>query len=171
MRRKTFLTAFPGAILFPTLLLAADFTGRVVGISDGDTISVLHEGRAEKIRLNGIDCPEKRQAFGQRAKQFTSKLTFGQDVTVKTFGHDKYRRTVGDVILPDGRIRNRELMKAGLAWWYEKYSKDRTMRPFRNKHEWLSGNCGSIPIPFRPGDRTLSNGITSGTNQISALLH
>ena len=62
--------------------LAADFTGRVVGISDGDTISALHDGRAEKIRLNGIDCPEKRQAFGQRAKEFTSKLVFGRDVTV-----------------------------------------------------------------------------------------
>jgi micrococcal nuclease len=113
MRRKTFLTAFLGAILFPTLLLAADFIGRVVGISDGDTILVMHDGKAEKIRLNGIDCPEKRQASGQRAKQFTSKLTFGQEVTVKTFGHDKYRRTIGDVLLADGRILNQELVKAG----------------------------------------------------------
>jgi micrococcal nuclease len=86
MRRTTLLAALFGCILFPALLLAADFTGRVVGISDGDTISVLHDGRAEKIRLNGIDCPEKWQAFGQQAKQFTSSLTFGKDVTVKTFG-------------------------------------------------------------------------------------
>jgi micrococcal nuclease len=76
------------SLLMPTVSLAADFRGRVVGVLDGDTISVMHGTRAEKIRLNGIDCPEKRQAFGQRAKQFTSKLAFGKDVTVKTFGHD-----------------------------------------------------------------------------------
>jgi micrococcal nuclease len=138
MRRRTLLAALLGSILFPTLLLAADFSGRVVGISDGDTISVLHDGRAEKIRLNGIDCPEKRQAFGQRAKQFTSKLTFGKDVTVKTFGHDKYRRTIGDVILPDGRILNQELLKAGLAWWYTKYPKDMTLRDCKRE------SCGNI---------------------------
>lgn len=102
-------------LLVPNLLFAAAFTGRVVGISDGDTISVLHNGKAEKIRLNGIDCPEKRQTFGQRAKQFTSKLAFGKDVTVNTFGHDRYRRTIGNVILPDGRMLNHELVKAGLA--------------------------------------------------------
>jgi micrococcal nuclease len=113
MRRSIFLAALLGSILFPTLLLAADFTGRVVGISDGDTISLLHDGRAEKIWLNGIDCPEKRQAFGQRAKQFTSKLAFGKDVTVKVSGHDKYRRTIGEVILPDGRRLHQELVKTG----------------------------------------------------------
>jgi endonuclease YncB( thermonuclease family) len=51
-------------LLAPNFLFAADFTGRVVGISDGDTISVMHDGRAEKIRLSGIDCPEKKQPFG-----------------------------------------------------------------------------------------------------------
>ena len=83
MRRRTLLAALLGSILFPTLLLAADFTGRVIGISDGDTITVLHDGRAEKIRLNGIDCPEKRQAFGQRSKQFTAKLIFGDGQNIR----------------------------------------------------------------------------------------
>ncbi len=54
----------------------------MVGVSDGDTITVLHNGKAEWIRLNGIDTPEKRQAFGKRAMQFTSKLELGQSVTV-----------------------------------------------------------------------------------------
>ncbi len=69
--------------------LAADFTGRVVGVSDGDTITVLHKGKPERIRLHGIDCPEKRQAFGARAKQATSKLVFGQTVTVRDLGQDR----------------------------------------------------------------------------------
>jgi micrococcal nuclease len=152
MRRKTLLTAFLGAILFPTLLLAADFTGRLVAISDGDTISVLHNGRAEKIRLNGIDCPEKRQAFGQRVKQFTSKLAFGKEVTVKTFGHDKYRRTLGDVILPDGRSLNPELVKAGLAWWYEKYSKDTTLRDLQEEARRAKRGVWIYPDPIAPWD-------------------
>ncbi len=83
--------------------LAADFTGRVVGISDGDTITVLHNGKGERIRLHGIDCPEKRQAFGNRAKQFTSNLVFAKTVTVQVLDRDRYGRTVGVVLLPDGR--------------------------------------------------------------------
>ncbi len=55
-------------------MLDADFTGKVVGVSDGDTITVLHSGKGERIRLHGIDCPEKRQPFGKRAKQFTWQL-------------------------------------------------------------------------------------------------
>jgi len=60
--------------LLASQTLAADFTGRVVGVSDGDTITVLHNGKGERIRLHGIDCPEKRQAFGNRAKQVKSDL-------------------------------------------------------------------------------------------------
>jgi micrococcal nuclease len=95
-RSNAFLvTAVLSSVLLATGAFAGDFTGRVVGISDGDTISVMHGTRAEKVRLNGIDCPEKRQAFGQRAKQFTSKLAFGKDVTMKTSGHDKYGERLG----------------------------------------------------------------------------
>ena len=106
---------------------AADFSGKVVGVLDGDTIEVLHQGKPERIRLNGIDCPEKGQAFGQRAKQLTSDLAFGKVVTVKIMDHDRYGRTVGQVILPDGKDLNRELVRAGLAWWYQKYSTDQTL--------------------------------------------
>lgn len=106
---------------------AADFAGRVVGVTDGDTIKVMHNGKAEKIRLNGIDCPEKAQPFGTKAKQFTSGMVFGKTVTVHVTDTDKYGRTVADVILPDGRVLNRELVAAGLAWWYQRYSKDKSM--------------------------------------------
>jgi micrococcal nuclease len=117
----------------------------VVGISDGDTISVMHGIRAEKIRLNRIDCPEKRQAFGQRAKQFTSKLAFGKDVTVKTFGHDKYARTIGEVILPDGRTLNQELVRAGLAWWYQQYSKDLALRDLQEGARTSQARAVGLP--------------------------
>ena len=71
---------------------AADFTGPVVSVLDGDTLEVLHNHHPERIRLSGIDCPEKGQAYGQRAKHAASALAFGKEVTVQTHGHDKYKR-------------------------------------------------------------------------------
>jgi micrococcal nuclease len=124
MRRNSKLTstAIILTFLFSAAGLAQDFTGRVVGISDGDTITVRHDGRGEKIRLNGIDCPERGQAFGHRAKQFTSGLAFGKEVNVQIKGQDRYGRTIADVILPDGRILNREIVRAGFAWWFRRYA-------------------------------------------------
>src|SRR5215469_1762040 len=100
-------------------VFAADFSGQVVSVIDGDTIEVLHNNRAERIRLNGIDCPEKRQAYGKRAKQAASELVFGKDVTLNTFGKDKYRRTIADVLLSDGTNVNHELVKEGWCCWYQ----------------------------------------------------
>ncbi len=116
------LSLFFSFALLTSQTLAADFTGRVVGISDGDTITVLHNGKGERIRLHGIDCPEKRQAFGNRAKQFTSNLVFAKTVTVQAVDRDRYGRTVGVVLLPDGRSLNHELVRAGLAWMYRRYT-------------------------------------------------
>jgi len=56
---------------------------------DGDTLEVLHNHRPERIRLSGIDCPEKGLAYGDNAKQAASALAFGKEVTVQTYGHDK----------------------------------------------------------------------------------
>src|SRR5437660_9224329 len=106
------------AVLVLTLVLtngalAEDFTGRVVGISGGDTITVLHSGHREKIRFYGIDCPENGQPFSSRAEQFTSRLAFGKEVKVRARGKDRYGRTLADVILPDGRNLNHEIVRAG----------------------------------------------------------
>ena len=92
----------------------------VVGISDGDTITVLHGGKGEKIRLFGIDTPEKGQAFGNKAKQFTSKMAYGKTVEVKTKDIDRYGRTVA-LIDVNGQSLNEELIKNGFAWVYRKY--------------------------------------------------
>jgi endonuclease YncB( thermonuclease family) len=72
--------------------------------------------------LNGIDCPEKGQAYGPTAKHVASVLAFGKEVTVQTHGQDKYKRTLGDVMLPDGMNLNQELVKQGWCWWYLKYA-------------------------------------------------
>ena len=107
---------------FSSLVSASEITGSVVSVIDGDTIEVLHNNKAERIRLSGIDCPEKGQAYGKRAKQAASDLVFGKEVTIRTHGHDKYTRTIGDVLLPDGMNLNQELVKQGWCWWYRKYA-------------------------------------------------
>lgn len=91
----------------------ANFTGPVVSILDGDTIEVLHNNKAKRIRLSGIDCPEKGQAYGTRAKQAASELVYGKEVTLQTHGLDKYGRTLADVLLPDGMNLNQELVEQG----------------------------------------------------------
>jgi endonuclease YncB( thermonuclease family) len=101
----------------------SDYAARVVGISDGDTITVLTPDKAQhRIRLHGIDAPEAGQDFGGRAKQAASALAFGKTVTIKTRDTDRYGRTVAEVILPDGRSLNREMVRQGMAWRYRKYA-------------------------------------------------
>jgi micrococcal nuclease len=102
----------------------APLTYRVVGVMDGDTIEVLRDNETRRVRLHGVDCPEHNQPFGQRAKQFTSELAFGQDVTLEVRDTDQYGRLVAEVFLEDGRSLNLELVRAGLAWHYKRYSKD-----------------------------------------------
>jgi micrococcal nuclease len=116
------LAAYVLCFFCPESLFAAGFSGSVVSVLDGDTIEVLHDQHPERIRLSGIDCPEKHQAFGTRAKQATSALVYGKDVTLQTFGKDKYGRTLADVILPDGTNVNHTLVKDGWCWWYRKYA-------------------------------------------------
>ena len=107
-------------LILPSLSLA--WQGKVVGISDGDTITVLHNNRGEKVRLYGIDTPEKRQDFGNKAKQFTSNMVFGKYVEVESVTKDRYGRTVGLVYI-NGQCLNEELVRAGFAWVYIKYCK------------------------------------------------
>lgn len=91
------------------------FVGRVVEVTDGDTISVLREGKAVKVRLYGIDAPERWQAYGTKAQEYTAALTFRQLVVVMVRDTDRYGQLVGEVHLTDGRGLSQELVKEGLA--------------------------------------------------------
>jgi micrococcal nuclease len=99
-----------------------EFSAKVVGVADGDTITVLRDRTQVRLRIDGIDCPESGQAFGSRAKGFTSELTFGKVVRVRPRNKDRYGRTIAEVVLPDGRDVNHELVRAGFAWWFPKYA-------------------------------------------------
>jgi len=113
--------------LWLTLLLACEPAGQgryfVISVADGDTITLLDEQRNKvKVRLYGVDAPEKKQAYGQQAKQFTADLCFNKYVDIVERNRDRYGRVVAEVILPDKRILNRELVAAGYAWHYKQYS-------------------------------------------------
>lgn len=96
----------------------------VIGVTDGDTITVLTDLKQQvKVRLYGVDCPESRQAFGNRARQFVSALVFRKRVDVEVMDVDRYGRTVGIVTAPDGKVVNRQLLEAGMAWLYPAYCK------------------------------------------------
>jgi micrococcal nuclease len=102
---------------------AAEYPAKVVGITDGDTLTVLTSQKTQvKIRLAGIDAPEPGQDFGTRAKQAASSLAFGRAVTIIERHRDRYGRSVAEVILPDGRSMNREMVGQGATWWYRKYA-------------------------------------------------
>jgi endonuclease YncB( thermonuclease family) len=100
---------------------AKELSGKVVGVADGDTITVLDETKTpHRIRLLGIDAPEKNQAFGTRAKQALSEKVFGKEVVVRWAKKDQYGRVLGDVHL-DGRWMNKEMIADGFAWHYKHY--------------------------------------------------
>ncbi|GJL55807.1 MAG: endonuclease [Nitrospirales bacterium] len=115
-------------VLTAPSLCFADFTGKVIKVYDGDTITVLNEqNETIKIRLNGIDAPEKAQAFGKKSQKLAASLVMGKTVTIIDHGEDRYHRIIGDVVLEDGRVLNQELVRAGLAWWFRRYSDDREL--------------------------------------------
>lgn len=126
------------------------FTGEVVGVIDGDTFDIQHEEVIERIRLNGIDAPEKGQEFSGRARKFLEALTIRQHVTVETKGHDKYGRTIGDVFLSDGRNISKELVMAGLAWWYCRYSSDALLQQVQENAREAKLGIWSDPAPIPP---------------------
>lgn len=112
-------------------ILADTLEGRVVSVADGDTVTVLDtNNQPHKIRLQGIDAPEKAQPFGQRSKENLSRLVFKKDVRVEWEKRDRYKRIVGKVwVQPDScptcpmtLDAGHAQITVGLAWWYRKYA-------------------------------------------------
>ena len=100
--------------------------GRVVGVSDGDTITLLDANHGQhKIRLTGIDAPEKNQAFGQASKKSLSDMVFNQYVVVSWEKRDRYKRILGKVLLKDQDVCL-EQVKRGMAWHYKKYEREQS---------------------------------------------
>lgn len=122
------------ALVATSCLLAHSetITGTVVGVADGDTITLLDDAkRQHKIRLSGIDAPEKKQAFGQRSKESLSDLVFAKTVEVETDKVDRYGRRVGKIWV-SGVDANLEQVKRGMAWHYKQYAREQSMNDQRD---------------------------------------
>lgn len=98
----------------------------VIGVSDGDTLTVLSKGRPLKVRLANIDAPEKQQPFGVRSKQSLSELCYGRDATIKSSGKDRYGRTVAVVHCGDVNASVAQVSR-GMAWVYRQYNHDASL--------------------------------------------
>jgi endonuclease YncB( thermonuclease family) len=113
-------------LLAPPFVLAQTIQGKVIRVADGDTITVLDQSKTQhKIRLAGIDAPEKGMPFGQKSKQHLSDLVAGKQVIVETTKVDRYGRNVGKVLL-DGQDANLAQIEAGLAWHYKDYEREQS---------------------------------------------
>jgi micrococcal nuclease len=152
-------------IILPAI--AMGWQGMVVGVSDGDTITVLHDGKGVKIRLYGIDTPERRQSFGKAAKQFTSIMVYGKTVEVKTKDTDRYGRSVA-LVSVGGKSLNEALIKNGYAWVYRRYCREAFCK------DWLNletiARCGKVSLwsesnPMPPWDFRHNKAKSSSTSK------
>ena len=138
-------------------------SGKVVAVVDGDTIRVLVEGAASEatgarpmavtLRLRGVDCPEKGQAFGTRARQFTNGLAYRARVSFRVTDRDRNGRLVADVVLPDGRNLTEEIVRAGFGWWYRRYAAgDARLRALEDEARKVRRGLWADASPMAPWD-------------------
>lgn len=119
---KSYLFLF-ALILLPTISFSTTITGKVISVADGDTITILTQQHEQiKIRLSAVDTPEGNQAYGNKAKAFTSFLVKGKNVSIEPETIDKYGRTVAMVFV-NGLNLNKEIVANGQGWVYRKYCK------------------------------------------------
>jgi micrococcal nuclease len=116
------------ALLLALSLALPAHAHQVVGIHDGDTMTLLVDKKPLKIRLANIDAPELRQPFGQRSKQALSDLCWGTEAEYEPQTIDRYGRTVA-VVYCNGQEANRNQVTQGMAWVYRKYNNDAPLLP------------------------------------------
>ena len=127
----------------------ADLTGEVVGVTDGDTVTVLRDREPVKVRLTEIDAPERKQPFGQRSRQHLADLVFRKEVLVVEHGKDRYGRTLGRLKL--GAVdANEEQIRSGMAWVYDKYVVDRSLYGLQDEAKRARRGLWADPEPVPP---------------------
>ena len=150
------------ALVGPVLLLAtlgarasgprpgSELRGKIVQVKDGDSMVLRAGGDNLGLRTFGVDCPERGMPFSARAKSFTTDLIGNREVTVVVHDVDRYGRVVGDVKLEDGRSLARELLRAGLAWYYRRYANDPEYEKLESEARAAKRGLWSEPNPIPP---------------------
>lgn len=139
-----------GACTSPQESAPGSFQAKVVGLSDGDTLTVLRDRSRLKVRLAEIDCPEKSQPFGSVARDFAAEQVFGKVVGVRVVEVDRYGRSVAVITTPDGRSLSEALVKAGLAWKYDKHSSSARLEALETDARKARRGLWAEPSPVPP---------------------
>ncbi len=119
--------------------------GKVVGVSDGDTITLLTDQKQRiKVRLSEIDAPEKNQAWGQNAKRALSNRIYSRSIVVQSAGEDRYGRVLGTVYIGEVNI-NKEMVETGNAWAYTQYVRDQSYFTLQQNAKSRKAGLWSLP--------------------------
>ena len=142
-------------VITATAALAETITGRVVSITDGDTLTVLVEKRQVKVRLADIDAPEAKQPFGTRSRQSLAALCFNKETQLDTAGQDRYGRTIATVHCA-GTDANAAQVHQGIAWVFDRYARpDSPLYAIQDEARAARRGlwCDSQPVPPWEGRR------------------
>ena len=138
---------------------AQTLTGKVIGVKDGDTVVVIDAANNQTtLRLAEVDCPEKAQAFGTRAKQFTSDQVYLKQVKYEVTDTDRYGRSIAKIYYDDNKYLSAEIIKNGFGWQYKQYSTSKLLATLeqeaRNNKRGLWVDANPVyPSEFRRNKR------------------
>jgi micrococcal nuclease len=150
MSRRVFRIAIAVALALAASFPAwADFTGKVVRVADGDSVTILRDREQIEVRLVDIDAPEKAQPFGNRSRRSLDALVKGREVRVVERGKDSYQRTLGRVYRGEMDV-NVEQVRQGMAWVYRQYAEDTTLYSIEAEARERKRGLWRDPAPVPP---------------------
>lgn len=149
-------------LLFLFLLCAQVYaqtlTGKIIGIKDGDTVVVLDAANNQTtLRLAEVDCPEKAQAFGTKAKQFTSDQVYFKEIKYKVTTRDRYGRSIAEVYYDNNKYLSAEIIKNGFGWQYKQYSTSKLLANLEQEARQNKRGLWIDPNPIYPSDFRRNN--------------
>ena len=154
--KKFFLSIL--LVVLPFICFAQKFSVKVVGISDGDTFTCINRDNLQlKIRIYGIDAPEKKQAFGNKSKEYLSSLIFGKWITVDIHSSDSYGRYIAYVYSPEGKDVSLLMLHEGMAWHFTKYDSNKVYSDAEGIARKAKRGLWSDPNPVAPWDFRAQN--------------
>lgn len=140
-------------IVLPILCSAQRFPVKVVGISDGDTFTAVNDDNLQlKIRIYGIDAPEKKQAFGNKSKGYLSSLIFEKRIIIDVQSKDRYGRYIAYVYSPEGNDISLLMLHEGMAWHFKKYDNNKVYEDAENVAQKAKRGIWSDPQAMAPWD-------------------
>jgi micrococcal nuclease len=137
-------------LLAPLTAWSQRAEGVVTKVKDGDSFSMMAGNRKIEVRVEGIDCPEKGQPFGNMAREFTTGLILNRTVFVEIKSYDRYKRALGTVYLMDGTTLNEKLLSEGFAWHFKKYNRNKKYAALEKEARSSMKGLWADPAPIPP---------------------